>query len=99
SDNREVQRKVLQRVQDLEHQGYQFEAAGASFELLLHEALGRDLQYWTLDHYRCVIHRRPGEDPTTEAIVKLEINDLVEHVVAEGDGPVNALDSALRKAL
>lgn len=104
ADNRDVQRKVLLRVQDLEHQGYQFEAAEASFELLLHEVMGTRPQFWDLDHYRCVIMRRDGEAPVTEATVKLTFDDedgstTPEHHVAEGDGPVNALDGALRKCL
>ncbi|MEX0744642.1 MAG: alpha-isopropylmalate synthase regulatory domain-containing protein, partial [Phycisphaeraceae bacterium] len=99
ADNRAVQREVLQRVQDLEHQGYQFEAAQASFELLVREALGRRPKLWQMDHYRCVILKREGEPTNTEAIVKLTVGDVLEHRVAEGDGPVNALDAALRKCL
>ncbi len=99
ADDKEVQRKVLNRVQDLEHQGYQFESAGASFELLLHDVLGTRPRFWHLDHYRCVIYRRNGETPVTEAIVKLRVGQTSEHRVADGDGPVNALDGALRKCL
>jgi 2-isopropylmalate synthase len=99
SEDRETQRKVLQRVQDLEHQGYQFEAATASFELLLHEVLDTRPNFWSLDHYRCVILKRESEAAVTEASVKLKVGDEMEHRVAEGDGPVNALDGALRKCL
>ncbi|WP_432800033.1 citramalate synthase [Poriferisphaera sp. WC338] len=97
--DRELQQKVLVKVQDLENEGFQFEAATASFELLLHEALGQKPDFWNLDHYRCVILKRNGDPSSTEAIVKLCVNDDLEHTVAEGDGPVNALDGALRKAL
>jgi len=99
ADDKALQRKLLERIQDLEHQGYQFEQAQASFELLLHELRGTRPDFWKLDHYRCVILRRDGEKPSTEAIVKLAVNSETEHRVAEGDGPVNALDGALRKAL
>ncbi|MFA9477891.1 citramalate synthase [Phycisphaerales bacterium AB-hyl4] len=99
ADKRDIQRKVLERVQDLEHQGYQFEAARASFELLVREVLGQRPDLWQLDHYRCVILKRNGEVTSTEATVKLEIDGETEHRVAEGDGPVNALDGALRKCL
>jgi len=99
ADNKEVQRKVLQRVQDLEHQGYQFEHARASYELLVYEALGKRPAMWDLDHYRCVISRHDGNPAGTEATVKLMIKGKVEHHVAEGDGPVNALDGALRACL
>ncbi|MDX1682969.1 MAG: citramalate synthase [Phycisphaeraceae bacterium] len=98
-EDKELQRKVLARVQDLENQGYQFEAATASFELLLHEITGERPRYWQLDHYRCVILKRQDEAPVTEAIVKLTVDGTDEHRVAEGDGPVNALDGALRKCL
>ncbi|MCC5830988.1 MAG: citramalate synthase [Phycisphaeraceae bacterium] len=98
-ENRELQRKVINRIQDLEHVGYQFEAAGASLELLVRQELGTRMDFWDLDHYRCVIHKVDHREPCTEAIVKLRVAGAVEHRVAEGDGPVNALDSALRKCL
>ena len=86
-------------MQDLEHQGYQFEAATASFELILHEILGTRPTFWQLDHYRAVIYRHGDDASITEATVKLEVNGRVEHHVAEGDGPVNVLDGALRRCL
>ena len=98
-NDKQLQRDVLSRVQHLENQGYQFEAAQASFELLLHEALGQKPAFWDLDHYRCVILKRDGLASSTEAIVKLYVGQALEHHVAEGDGPVNALDAALRKCL
>ena len=97
--DRDLQRRVLTRVQDLEHAGYQFEAARASFELLLYEEMGKAARYWDLDHYRCSILKRGDAIPTTEAVVKMTVGSEVEHRVAEGDGPVNALDGALRKCL
>jgi 2-isopropylmalate synthase len=97
--DKDVMRRLLLRVQDLENEGYQFEAATASFELLLREIMGSKPSLWELDHYRCVILKRDSEPAVTEAIVKLFINGQVEHRVAEGDGPVNALDGALRKCL
>ncbi len=98
-EDRDTQRKVLEKVQDLENQGYQFEVAQASFELLLYDLLGRAPKLWDLDHYRCVILKRNGEQSSTEGIVKLTVGDTLEHRVAEGDGPVNALDGALRRCL
>lgn len=99
SDDKVLLRKVLGKVQDLENEGYQFEAAGASFELLLRKLRGDLPAFWTLDHYRCAILKREGEVAVTEATVKLSINGNCYHEVAEGDGPVNALDGALRKCL
>ncbi|MEM1109284.1 MAG: citramalate synthase [Planctomycetota bacterium] len=95
----EVQTKLLNRVQDLEHRGYQFEHAPASLELLMYEAIGQRPAFWVRDHYRCVILGVPGEPTQTEAIVKVRVNGEIEHRVAEGDGPVNALDAAFRKCL
>ena len=71
-NNKQAQRNVLQRVQDLENAGYQFEAANASFELLLYGELGKRRPFWNLDHYRCVILKTNGGAATTEAIVKLK---------------------------
>ena len=99
ADNRELQRELLDRVQGLEHEGYQFESATASFELLLHEIMGSRPTFFGLDHYRCVILKRDREPAATEAIVKVHVDGHTEHEVAEGDGPINALDSALRKCL
>jgi 2-isopropylmalate synthase len=98
-EDKEVQQRVLQRVQELENAGYQFEAAGASFELLIRAEMGLRRRYWDLDHYRCVILKTDSAEPTTEGIVKLQVGRTTEHHVAEGDGPVNALDGALRKCL
>ena len=94
-------RKVVAAVQQFEDEGYQFEAADASFEILLRKTLGgkRYRTFWELDHYRCVILQANAGRPSTEASVKLRIDGEGVHTVAEGDGPVNALDAALRKAL
>ena len=92
-------RRVLEKVQVLENAGYQFEAAEASFELLLRREIGRYHAFFQLDYYRVVSHKANGAEPVSEATVKLRVKDSVEHHVAEGDGPVNALDTAFRKAL
>ena len=93
-------RKVLERVQDLENAGYQFEAAEASFELMLRREIGRYHTFFDLERYRVVVQRGPGESAAvSEATVKARVNGSTEHRVAEGDGPVNALDAALRRAL
>ena len=97
-EDRKVLRKVLNQVQDLENEGYQFEVAEASFEILMRKALGRWHSFFELDHYRTVIFHN-GTQTQTEAIVKLHIDGTTEHRVAEGDGPVNALDEALRRGL
>ncbi len=91
--------KVLDRVQDLENEGYQFEAAEASFLLLVERLAGRHSPHFERLHYHVSVSGESDRTPVTEATVKLRVGDVVEHTVSEGDGPVNALDGALRKAL
>src|SRR5205807_4550532 len=95
----ELMAKILDRVQDLENAGYQFEAAEASFELLVKKVVGTYQPKFERIHYRVNVETGEGGTPLTEATVKLGVKGEFEHVVAEGDGPVNALDTALRKAL
>ena len=92
-------RKVLEQVQDLENAGYQFEAAEASFELLVRKEIGRYERFFDLRHYRVSVMSDPSAGTVSEATVKLRVGEATEHTVAEGDGPVNALDGALRRAL
>jgi 2-isopropylmalate synthase len=89
---------VVDRIKELEHEGYQFEAADGSFELLLRAAQGWQQRFFTLESYRVFVEHRAGE-VVAEATVKIHVGD--ERVVAtrEGDGPVSALDRALRAAL
>ncbi|MDP2940820.1 MAG: citramalate synthase [Candidatus Omnitrophota bacterium] len=92
-------KKILKLVQDMEHQGYHFEAAEASFELLLKKALRKFKKFFELEGFRVVIEKQANKKITSEAIIKLKVKNAREHTAAEGDGPVNALDNALRKAL
>ncbi len=91
--------KILERVQDLENVGYQFEAAEASFDILVKKATGTYEPWFERLHYRVDVEADATGTPTTEAILKLKVKGEVELVAGEGDGPVNALDNALRKAL
>jgi 2-isopropylmalate synthase len=95
----ELMERVLKQVVDLENRGYQFEAAEASFDLLVQRAAGKFKPHFELLHYHVDVETAGNGETTTEATVKLRIGDEVRHEVAEGDGPVNALDAALRKAL
>ncbi len=95
----ELMERVLKQVVDLENRGYQFEAAEASFDLLVQRAAGTFKPHFELLHYHVDVETDGTGATTTEATVKLQIGDDVRHEVAEGDGPVNALDAALRKAL
>ncbi|MEA3560571.1 MAG: citramalate synthase [Candidatus Omnitrophota bacterium] len=91
-------KKILQLLQELEHQGYQFEAAEASFDLLMKKALGKYKRFFELEGFRVIVEKK-GNKLISEATIKLKVNKVLEHTAAEGDGPVNALDKALRKAL
>ncbi|MDD5005881.1 MAG: citramalate synthase [Candidatus Omnitrophica bacterium] len=92
-------KKILKLLQDLEHQGYQFEAADASFEILVKKALKKYKKFFDLEGFKVVIEKRKDNKVYSEATIKLKVNNVQEHTASEGDGPVNALDSALRKAL
>lgn len=92
-------RKILKTVQDLENEGYQYEAAEASFDLLVKKAMGTYKPSFELEKYHVNVERNIIGQLVTEATVKLKVDGVVEHVVSEGDGPVNALDGALRKCL
>ena len=92
--------RILAAVKSLENEGYEFEAAEGSFELLIRKTLGLHRPLFDLKEYHCS-YRRSGEGAWNkcEATVKISVNGVAEYTVAEGDGPVNALDAALRKAL
>jgi 2-isopropylmalate synthase len=92
-------RKLLAKIKGLESDGYQFEAADASFELIAREMLGRLAQSFEFKGFRVIEEKRESGDVFSEATIKLRKNGVFEHTAAEGDGPVNALDNALRKAL
>ena len=92
-------RKILRLVQNLENQGYFFEAADGSFELLMKKALKKYKPFFTLEGFKVIIEKREDRTLISEATIKLKVNRRKEHTAAEGDGPVNALDNALRKAL
>lgn len=93
-------RKVLEKVCELENRGYAFEVAEASFELLARRETKPYPAFFKLAHYRVEILKNGGAEPVSEATVKLTTPEgQIRHEVAEGDGPVAAIDAALRKAL
>lgn len=97
--DRELMDRVLARVVALENQGYQFEAAQGSFDLLVRRCAGLHREHFERLSYHVSVEADGEGRVTTEATVKIRVKGEVRHEVAEGDGPVNALDAALRKAL
>jgi len=97
--DRTTMRKIVNEVARLENEGYQFEAAEASFDLLVRKILGRHKRFFNLKGFRVMVEKDREGNPVTEATIKVEVEGKEEHTAAEGDGPVNALDNALRKAL
>ena len=92
-------RQILTHLKTLEHEGYQFEAADGSFELLIRKIKGERRKFFTLEGFHVSVEKREDNRLISEAIIKLRVKGKREHTAAEGDGPVNALDNALRKAL
>jgi 2-isopropylmalate synthase len=100
SADRELVTAVTDRVKDLESRGFTFEAADASFELLLAEMVeGVRPSYFEVESWRVITETRPGEEAVSEATVKLKAAGVRYVVTGEGNGPVNALDQALRTAI
>jgi len=98
-NDKEMMDKILAQVVLMENQGYQFEAAEASFDLLVKKCVGSYTPHFHRVKYHVSISSDDQKLLTTEATVKLLVDGQQRHEVAEGDGPVNALDAALRKAL
>ncbi len=91
---------LLKTLKELESQGFQFEGAEGSFELLMRKAEGTHRRFFDLIGFRVIVEkRREREDPISEATIMVKVGDHIEHTAAVGNGPVNALDHALRKAL
>ncbi|MDY6933533.1 MAG: citramalate synthase [Spirochaetota bacterium] len=91
--------ELLQRVKELEDQGFQFEAAEGSFELLIREATKEYVPFFNLLGFRVITEKKESNLVTCEATIKVEVGGKVEHTAANGEGPIQALDNALRKAL
>jgi 2-isopropylmalate synthase len=92
--------EILEDIKEMENKGYQFEGAEASFELLMRRALGTLRHYFSVIGFRVIdTKRHEDEKPLSEATVQVKVGGKIEHTAADGNGPVNALDNALRKAL
>ncbi|MFP4697419.1 MAG: citramalate synthase [Eubacteriales bacterium] len=91
---------IIDRLKELEHEGYQFEGAESTFELIIRKHLGKYKPFFQLENFK-IIEEQPSKDSdrSAYAMVKVKVDETEEFTAAEGDGPVNALDKALRKAL
>lgn len=92
-------KKFLKMLQDLEHKGYQYEAADGSFDILMKKAFKKYKKFFDLEGFKVMVEKRKDNRVFAEATVRLMVNKKEKYSAAEGDGPVNALDNALRKAL
>ena len=100
NEQNEAVREILRRTKELEGQGYEFQAAEASFELLIQEALGKKRKNFSLIGFRVIDEKRKeGEGAISEATIMVQVDGEMEHAAAMGNGPVNALDQAMRRAL
>jgi 2-isopropylmalate synthase len=100
TDDKELVTRITRRVKEMEATGYTFEAADASFELLLVEEVeGTRPSYFDIESWRVITETKPGDEAISEATVKLHAGGARIVVTGEGNGPVNALDHALREAI
>jgi len=95
----EETKMIIDKLKELEHEGYQFEGAESSFELMVRRALGKDKKFFEVKDFRVLCEEHWQDDFSATAMLKVRVDGIEETVAAEGDGPVNALDKALRKAL
>ncbi|MGI5939910.1 MAG: citramalate synthase [Thermoleophilia bacterium] len=95
----DLTQRLLRRVKEREHVGYHYEAADASFELLLRNEMGSNTEFFWLESFRVIVEKRAEGDTVAEATVKVHVGGDRFIETAEGDGPVNALDTALRQAI
>ncbi len=99
SSNKEEVKKIVDHLKELEHLGYQFEGADGSFEVLVKKSIGAYVPFFDLLSARAIIDKKENGTLNSEAVLKIRVDGVIEHTAAEGHGPVDALDKALRKAL
>jgi 2-isopropylmalate synthase len=92
-------RRIMDKLKELEHEGYQFETAESSFELVVRKMLGRYTPFFELVEFKVIVNEPCVNEVNSSVIIKVRVGDQEVLTVAEGDGPVNALDRAVRKAL
>ncbi|PKL88477.1 MAG: citramalate synthase [Ignavibacteriae bacterium HGW-Ignavibacteriae-2] len=99
TQQKEFSKNFVQNIKSLEYEGFQFDGAEASFELLLREELGEQSKFFMIKYAKMNVMFDDNGTDYCEAVLKVEVDGVEEHTAADGDGPVNALDNALRKAI
>ena len=100
SKDKTAAQEIVKIIKDLENLGFQFEGADASLELLMKKAMGEHRRFFKLRGFRVITEKHTEDtDPVSEATIMIEVDGNIEHTASMGNGPVNALDNALRKAL
>lgn len=97
-DSKETE-AIIQLIKELEHQGYQFEAAESTFELIIRKQLGKYKPFFELEKFKLIIEQPNLSGNSASALIKVTVDGRSEITASEGNGPVHALDRALRKAL
>lgn len=92
-------RLILQKLKEMEYEGYQYEGAEGSFELIVRKILGKYHPFFELGEFKVIVNEPTSNVVNSAAMIKIKVDDQEEVTAAEGDGPVNALDKAVRKAL
>ncbi|EKD29079.1 MAG: hypothetical protein ACD_79C00089G0001 [uncultured bacterium] len=98
SKNNPETKQILNDLKEKEHHGYDYETAEASFEVLMMKIMGKHKSFFDMTSYRVIVEHRDGKI-FTEGTIKLNVTGKTVYLAAEGDGPVNALDAALRQCL
>ncbi len=92
--------KIVERIKQMEYDGYHYEDADGSLELLIREQLEDWYEFFELGGFKVIVHKESDDtEPVSEAIIKVKVGEEIEYSAADGNGPVNALDKALRKGL
>ena len=92
-------KNILDELKRLGEEGYEFEGADASFKILIQKAMGKHKNFFELEGFRVIVEKRKNDPSVSEATIKIKVGGVSELSAGEGDGPVNALDNALRKVL
>jgi 2-isopropylmalate synthase len=90
---------IMQKLKEMEHEGYQYEGAESSFELIIMRLLGMYIPFFELREFKVIVNEPSVNKVNSSAMIKVRVGEAEEITAAEGDGPVNALDNALRKVL